>query len=324
MLVLLISLWAASAQAQTQATLIEGESLLAPCLDEATCSDALIRLVSENMAEYGFVLQADPVAFSALGGKGSGVVAEARLDSTTLGERNQLEQLVLVPPALPRVGLGYQYGSFTYDNPYPQFAGGVTVLPPFRIFGGTLWGVQLDTSAAVPLGTHLAWAGGELGYGFGQLAVPLLGTKQQLRQIDAFAPWIAPGPTQCEDIGRGCLDQFRQHSVHARFGLSLEPAPAVFTYTRVALVGIVQRLAVAYDETLWGSSGMQVQGQFGAGIRAGDRYQLAVGGVIASRPEQLSTNGATTLGKIVATTSFRFGRVRYWERDLPPEERVEP
>ena len=29
------------------------------------------------------------------------------------------------------------------------------------------------------------------------------------------------------------------------------------------------------------------------------------------------------MAKIVATTSFRFGRVRYWERDLPPEERVE-
>ena len=316
---LLLALSTAS-YGQTEATLLEGESLLAGCLDDPGCNDSLIGLVSENMAEYGFVQQADPIAISALGGKGMGLVAEARLDTVTLGERNELEKLVIIPPALPRLAIGYQYGSYTYDTPYPQLAAGVTVLPPFRLFGGTLWGMQVDTSTAVPLGTHVVWAGVEAAYGYGQLAVPLLGTRKQLKQIETFAPWVQGAGGSCADIGEGCLDQFRQHSVHGRVGISVEPVPAVFTYSRLAFVGIVQRLEVAYDETLWGSGGLQIQGQFGAGIRAGDRYQLAMGGVIASRPPELSTTDARSMGKIVATTSFRFGKARYWEKDLPPEE----
>ncbi len=313
MIALLLALVATPAVAQSQATLLEGDSLLSECLDDDVCGTVLVELVSENMAEYGFVQQVDPIATSALGGKGNGAVAEIRLDTLELGPKNALEELVLIPPALPRLSLGYQYGSYTYDNPYPQLAVGLTVLPPIRLFGGTLIGGQLDLSGALPVVDHWVWAGAELGYGYGQLSVPLLGTKAQLKRIDAFAPWVPEGGTQCKDLGEGCLDQFRQHTVHVRVGLSVEPAPACFFYTRLAMVGLVQRLAVAYDDTLWGSGGAQVQGQLGGGIRAGDKYQLALGTVIASRPKALSTTDRSSMVKVVASTSFRFGRVRYWE-----------
>lgn len=317
---LILALLADPAAAQSPASLVAGETMLQDCLDDGACGPALVGLVSENMAEYGFTQQVDPIAVSALGGKGMGLVVEARLDTVTLGPKNELEEQVPIPPALPRLALGYQYGSFTYDGPYPQLAAGLTVLPPFRVLGGTLVGTQLDVSGALPIGGHVLWLGAELGYGYGQLAVPLLGTRAQLQQIDAFRPWLPDDPAACEDLVDGCIDRFRQHTGQVRLGLSIEPLPAVFAYARVAGVGLVQRLAVAYDETVWGSAGGQIQGQFGGGFRAGDHYQLALGGVVASRSEALSTRRSRSMTKIVASTSFRFGRARYWERDLPPDQ----
>lgn len=320
---LLLVLLAPLASAQSQAQLLEGSSLLAPCLDDATCEPALRGLVSESLAEYGFALQADPLGASPLAGKGMGLVAEARLDSLTLGERNALEQQVPLPPALPRFGVGYQYGSYTYDDPYPQVGIGLTVLPPYRLYGGTLVGGQLDVGAAVPLAGHLLWGGAELGYGVGQLAVPLLGSAANLRKVETLEAHVERGQGSCADLDV-CLDRFWQHAGHGRLGLSLEPVPALFLYTRVAAVVLVQRLRVAADDTLWGMGGLQPQAHLGGGLRAGDQYQLTLGTVIASRPQGWSTNDSRTLIKVVASTSFRFGRPRYWERDLPEAERASP
>jgi hypothetical protein len=162
-----------------QATLVEGETLLADCLRSAVCGEAVTRLISENMAEYGFVQQVDPIATSPLGGKGMGLVAEFRVDTLAFGPQNELERLVLIPPGLPRLSVGYQYGSYTYDDAYPQVAFGLTVLPPVRVLGGTLLGAQLDGGIAWPL-SPAVWFGVEAGVGHSQLAVPLLGTNTQL------------------------------------------------------------------------------------------------------------------------------------------------
>ncbi len=319
-----IGLWTGLAAAQTQATLLEGDSLLEPCLEDAACAPALLGLVSENVAEYGFVAQADPIAISALGGKGMGLVAEVRIDTATLGPKNALEQRVFLPPALPRIAVGYQYGSYTYDNPYPQLAVGLTALPPIHVLGGTVFSVQADASGAVPLGTEVLWLGAEIGYGFSELVAPVVGTPAELADIPEIGPWLPErAPSACDGIGRDCVDRFAQHAVSARGGISVEPLPAVFCYARAAAVAVVQRIAVAYDRTTWGMGGVQIQAQGGVGVRAGDKHQLAMGVVSAPRPPEQTTTGARTLTKVTASTSFRFGRPRYWERDLPPEERQE-
>lgn len=305
------------ANAQSPATKVEGDTLLQGCLDEPACGDTAITLMSENMAEYGFTWQADPVGFSALGGKGMGLVTELRLDSVTLGAPNVLEQQVFLPPAIPRLGVGYQVGSYTYDDPYPQLAIGVTVLPPFSVLGGTVVGAQADTSAAVPLGTPLLWIGAEAGAGIGQLAAPILGTPQQLQTVPELAPYVPKKGAACREIGPKCLDTFQQWTAHLRAGVSIEPLPAVFVYTRGAAVYVEQQLRLAYDGSLWASSGWQPQLQAGGGFRAGDKYQASVGAVVAGRPPELSVRGRTSMVKVVATTSFRFGDPRYWKYRAP-------
>lgn len=306
--------------AQTTATLLEGESLVAPCLSDATCGSVLRGLLSENMAEVGYVLQIDPMATSALGNKGIGPVVELRFDSVALGADNALEQQVALPPGLPRVAVGYQLGSYTYDDPYPQVAVGLAALPPVTVLGGTLFSLQGDVSGAVPVVVPHLWAGAELGYGFGQLAAPLLGSRDQLEELPVIEPFLPPaGDEACATLVRGCLDRFRQHAVHARAGISVEPVPAAFLVARVAVVGLVQRLAVAYDDTTWGAGGAQLQGQLGGGVRAGDAFQLSAGGVIAPRPEAQDTTGNPLLAKASVAMAFRFGPARYWERDEPVE-----
>ncbi len=300
--------------AQSQAHLVDGETLLQPCLERTECGDALLGLVSENMTEYGFVQQVDPIATSALAGRGVGLVAEIRVDSTTMGHKNQLEETILIPPILPRVSLGYQYGSYTYDNPYPQYALGLTVLPPVPVLGGTLFSADPHASFAVPLGTHVIWAGLDVGYGYSQLALPLLGTEAQLALIPELDGHLPTEGAMCTDIGEGCLDQFQQHAAHARVGLSIEPVAAAFLYMRGGVTYLRQTLHLAYDDSRWAIEGVQPQGGFGGGIRAGDKYQLALGGTLASRPLVLSTDESSVIAKVVFSTSFRFGNARYWER----------
>lgn len=312
------------ANAQSPATLVEGDTLLQPCLDLPECEQTAVSLMSENMAEYGFTWQVDPIGFSALGGKGMGLVTELRLDSVALGPPNVLEQQVFLPPAIPRLGIGYQFGSYTFDEPYPQVALGVTVLPPFAVLGGTILGAQADTSAALPLGTPRLWLGAEAGGGVGQLAAPILGTPDQLKSIPEISPYVQRKEAQCTEIGPQCLDTFQQWTGHLRLGLSIEPIPAVFMYTRGAAVFVQQRLRLAYDNSVWESVGWQPQIQAGGGFRAGDKYQATLGAVVAQRPPELSVRGRTSMVKIVATTSFRFGDPRYWKYREPEADASGP
>ena len=263
----ILLLLSAIAHAQSTAHLVDGDSLLQPCLDLASCGDAVIGLLSENMTEYGFVQQVDPIATSALAGRGVGLVAEVRIDSTTLGPKNQLEERILIPPILPRFTLGYQYGSYTYDDPYPQYALGLTLLPPVPVLGGTLFSADPHASFAIPLGTHLLWAGAEVGYGFAQLALPLLGAEEQLSAIEELEGLLPTEGASCPDIGQGCLDQFQQHSFQGRVGLSVEPLPAAFLYVRGGITYLMQTLHLAYDGSNWAIEGIQPQVGFGGGMR---------------------------------------------------------
>jgi len=306
--------------AQSEPDLLEGKTLLGDCYDDKRCNDYILAILGENMAEYGFALQFDPIATSALAGKGVGVVAEVHVDTIPLGEGNDATKRLLIPPLIPRIAVGYQLGSFTYDNPYPQLSFGAFMLPPIQILGdGVLFSTGAHVGGAMPLYEHILWGGIELDASWASIGAPLFGAERQLLELDILEPYITEGESDCQIIVTGCLDRFRQSAFTLRAGLSVEPFAGAFLYGRLAAAVLRQRLFIVFDRTTWGSAGPQAQAQFGAGIRAGDKYQLAMGSSIANKPEYLSTNDSRLMVKFATSFSFRFGQARYWER-LEEEE----
>lgn len=311
----LLLLLAAGAAEASPLELTEGRSALQPCLDDAACEDRVTSLVGESLSEYGLILQSDPLATSALAGKGWGPVLEIRVDSATLGAKNALEERTRIPPGLPRIGAGWQLGPRTWDTARPQLALGATVLPPVRVQGGVLSTVQADASFALPVVRHLLWVGAEASYGGGLIELPLIGSEQQLDGIEsATGVAVERDDSRCAE---GCLDTYRQTNATGRVGVSFDPHPAFFTYTRVAMSSVRARLSIDYDDTSWTLNTVQIQSQTGVGLRAGN-YQLALGAVVMPRSRELATSGDPTIVKLVASTSWRLGPVR--GRSDPPVE----
>ncbi len=316
MTIALTLLAASIAFAQSEPDLIEGKSLLSGCLAKTACSDYITGILGENMAEYGFALQFDPIATGALAGKGNGLVTEIHTDTVALGEGNDASKRLLIPPFIPRIAVGYQYGSFTYDNPYPQLAFGAFLLPPIRILDdGVLFSTGAHVGAAMPLVEHVIWGSLELDVSWAHVGAPLVGTEAQLSQLAPLEPFLEEGATKCPEIAAGCLDSFDQSAVTIRAGMSVEPFAGAFFYSRVGAAILRQRLFVVYDRTTWGVGGVQPQMQFGGGFRAGDKYQMSMGMSVANKPSYLSTNDSRLMAKFVTTFSFRFGHARYWERN---------
>lgn len=292
----------------------EGAEGFATCFADDACGPRLTGSISETMAHVGMGLLAEPLATSALGGKGMGLVIEGQLATMPLEPRNALDRALRIPPALPRAVVGYQLGSYTYDDPYPQLAAGAHVLPPVRVGENQVWSVGGELSAAVPLGTHLVWFGGEVGVGRARIDAPFLGSAAQL------ATWVpldeSGTPATCGGTvsSSPCIDTFLQDQFALRAGFSVEPHSSLFGLVRGALVGWWQRLDVALDGSTWRMSGWQPQVHLGGGIRAGDRYQLGGCWVLGATPSQLSTDDRRWLSRVLVSTSFRFGRVRYWDR----------
>jgi CBS domain-containing protein len=302
------------ALSQSKPDLIDGDSLLVDCLADESCGDYITGILGENMAEFGFALQFDPIATSALAGRGVGVVTEVHIDTVVLGEGNDATKMLLIPPIIPRIAVGYQLGSFTYDNPYPQLSVGAFVLPPITILGdGVIFSTGGHVGASQPVVEHLVWAGVELDASWSHVGAPLVGTWAQLQHLAPLEPYLVEGATDCANIGPGCLDSFNQSAFTLRGGMSLEPLAGAFFYGRLAAAVLRQRLFVVYDRTTWAVGGVQPQLQFGGGFRAGDKYQAAMGMSIANKPAHLSTNDARLMAKVVTTFSYRFGHARYWE-----------
>lgn len=305
------------AAAQGTVALSEGDTVLGDCLDVDACAERVTRLMSETMIEYGYGLQHDALATSALGGKGNGLVAEVGLDSLPLGPRNELARQVPLLPVLPRVGLGYQIGSFTHDAPYPQYAVGAHAMPPISIAGASAWSVGGGVSAAWPLlRGHLLWLGGEVDYGYARVAAPVVGSPADLAQIEELEAYVDPTLPGCQG---DCMDVFAQHSVGGRAGMSVEPVPAVFAHAKLGLVWLAQGLQLGVDGSRWSLGGLQPQIVVGGGIRPGDTYQLASSLVLAPMPAEVRTDDVGTLTKITVSMSYRFGPPRYWEKRQPEE-----
>jgi hypothetical protein len=299
-------------RAQSEPELTDGKTLLSECFANPSCDAYLSGILGENMTEYGFALQFDPIATSAIAGKGYGFVTELHIDTVPLGEGNDVSKRLLIPPAVPRIAVGYQYGSFTYDDPYPQLAFGAFILPPVSILDGLLFSTGAHVGASVPLYKHILWGALELDGSWAHITAPLVGSEQQLSQLAPLEDRLSAG-TDCPTLTSDCFDQFNQSTWTARTGLSVEPFPGAFFYGRLAAALLRQRLYVAYDRTTWQIRGLQPQAQIGAGVRAGDKYQLTTELALANKPAYLSTNDSRLMAKVVTSFSFRFGHARYWE-----------
>ena len=243
--------WLSVGMAQQQVRLISDESELQPCLDNELCSPVLLPLMSETMAEFGAIAQHRHVATSALTGRGTGLQFALQADTLVLGDKNLVTDRLQLPPLVPTLEVGWQYGSYTYDTPYPQFGVGLFLFPPIRIGDTQLGNVGGSVSGAIPLGTRFVWAGLDLDASYGFLASPLAGDGSVLEEIDVLGPFITVDQPPCDRTEKGCIDRMRAAAGSARVGVSFEPHPLFFVYGRAGLSYVSHTLLVAYDTSRW-------------------------------------------------------------------------
>jgi hypothetical protein len=94
--------------------------------------------------------------------------------------------------------------------------------------------------------------------------------------------------------------------VSARIGVAVEPIPQLFLYLRTGMISQVERLSFALDSSVWRLAPVSPELSIGAGFRAADRWQLALGMATARRPAASSTD-RRGMTKLVFSTAFRFG-----------------
>lgn len=304
----MLLLLAAVASAQSTATLLEGETVLQPCLDLDACRDPWGAVLSETLLETGLALRHEPVLTSALGGKGYGAVVDLHLASVPLGERNTLQQLLPVVPALPSVAVGFQVGSYTYDDPYPQLAIGLHALPPLSIGGARLWSVGGSASFAWPLSPRF-WAGAEATWTMSTVSVSLLDSSRRLETIEGLDGNVV----RALECAEPCLDRVTQQAPAVTLGASIEPLPAMFVALKGGVLVPVQRLTLALDGSRWGLAPVLPHGAAVIGLRAGDRWQLSLGGDATLLPADAHTTSRLA-ARLQLASGFRFGQARYWEK----------
>jgi hypothetical protein len=282
----------------------DGATVLAPCLDDTTCDGEWRPLLAETLLESGYTLIHEPVITSALGGKGAGLVVELEVGSAPLGPRNELQALFPNVPALPTVAVGYHVGSYTYETPYPQVTVGLHGLAPVRVGDVSLWSGGATASAAAPL-SPAVWLGAEGTWTYARLVAPI---SSNVDQLDVVSSFLLASPL----CAAPCTDTFAQHAPALRVGASFEPVPAAFAWVKVGGVALIQRLSLAVDGSDWRWRPVIPELAAGVGLRAGDRFQVGLSGVAAARPSRTETSGPL-MARVVATTGFRFGAVRYHE-----------
>lgn len=309
------------AHAQQPLELVSDETELQPCLDSAGCGGILVRLASESLLELAYFMSSDPLMGTALNGRGTGFVFEIHADTYPLGEPNLVTEQVTLPPLLPKLDIAYQLGSFTYDDPYPQLALGLSVLPPLKVNGYEAAGITLTGSAALPLYEHYVWGGVELAGSYGRVAGEMLGDGSVLEDVASIAPFVDLGTPACADTEPGCRDRIHQSSFTGRVGLNAEPHPAVFFFLKGGLSRVGSRLEVAYDTSSWRLKGVRPELGYGGGVRIADRAAIALGGITTARPEAVSSDDSRTMTRFHVSLSVRTGDRRYWydeETDTEP------
>jgi len=319
----LIALALSVSWAQQQAEL-QNESDLQECLDTPRCGELFTTLLSETMLEMGLLFQHESLGGSALVGKGNGVVAELSFQSTAIGPKNVVQDQIPLPPIVPRLEVGYQVGSFTYDDPYPQYAVSAFVLPPIGIGDFKTFSAGLSGSFAFPLGTHLLWAGAEADLSYGSVAGPFVGDGDVIDDIDVVGSLIDVESPACESTAQGCQDRFRSVAMVPKIGLSFEPHPVLFGYGKLGLGWINSGIRVDYDRSEWRLRGLQPQLSYGGGARLGDRVQISFGAVTVLRDSSLSSDGSTAVTRFVGSFSIHTGDERYWSTEDQPGDRPSP
>lgn len=299
---------ASFAHAQPSATLVEGESLLAICLDDPACGPWWRGGISEALLELGLALHHEPMITSALAGKGSGPVLEVGLDTVALGPRNDIARLAPLVPAVPRLAAGLQLGGSDFDAPRPQLVAGIHGTPPLSLFGSTLSTLGATASASIPI-EPWAWAGAQLSWTSAWAQASLLEGVQQLQQVQQLVGAGVPtgGLPGCGPDG--CVDRLTQHTLSVQLGGSLEPTPGVFAIARGGLLLPSQHIELQLDGTRWRLAPPMPAGGLGLGLRAGDRWQLSTGLSAALKPRPATTGGRTMV-KLVVASGFRFGPAR--------------
>ncbi len=285
---------------------------LQPCLDTPACETLFTNILSETLVEMGFLFQHDGQGASALVGKGNGFVFELNAQTPVLGEPNVVLDEVNLPPVVPRLEVGYQVGSYTYDDPYPQFAVSAYVFPPLQLGDYSAFSVGGTGSTSVPLGTHFVWAGAEVDVSYGAVGGPFVGDGDVIEDIDLVSGFVDVDSPPCDATSDGCVDRFRTVTVMPRLGFSVEPHPVIYAYGKLGVGYTGSAIDVAYDSSEWSLRGVQTQFSYGAGARFGDRVQLGIGGVTALKPEALSTDDSRAMTRLIAAFSIRTGDARYW------------
>jgi len=298
----------ANAQSSIEST-EEGSPLLAECVASEDCGAYIATQLSEILVEAGFALASSPVLTSALGGRGNGLVAELHVDTLALGRGNDLSEEITLPPAMPTIAVGYHVGSYTYDDPYPQYTVGAHLLPPLSFGDSTVFVVGGTASAAWPIVEQL-WVGAEATYSYGRVRAPLVGPPDELKDIEELRPYVRGLDLDCDP----CMDVTQQHSATGRVGLSVEPVPAWFLYARGGIWGMAQRLSLDVDGSEWTLGGVLPTAGFGTGVRLADRMQLAAGAEHARKSAAVTTE-RRGMWKALFTMGFRFGDARYREGD---------
>ena len=282
---------------------------MAECVADAGCGAYIATQLSENLVEAGFALAHSPLAGSALAGKGVGLVVEAHVDSLPVGKRNELGEGLKLPPVVPRLVAAYHLGSYTYDDPYPQYTLAAHLLPPVGSSEGRGWSVGGTASAALPI-VEQWWWGAEADYTYGEVRATLVGTPARLRQYDEIKPYVRAIEAACEP----CVDRVDQHALALRAGPSIEPHPALFGYARGGVLIIDQRLDLAIDGSRWGLGGTLPTFGFGGGVRIADRVQIGTGATMAWKSPAVTTTRRGMI-KLVAAIAGRFGDARYRSTD---------
>jgi hypothetical protein len=288
----------------------EGSELLADCVADPSCGAYIATQVSENLVEAGFAMTHAPMAASALGAKGMGLLAEVRVDSLPLGERNEVGENLKLPPVVPRLSAAYHVGSYTYDDPYPQYAIAAHVLPPVGSASGRGWSLGATGSVAAPL-SELLWLGAEVDYTYGAVSATVLGTPSQLRQYEEVKPYLRGSDlqVQCDP----CVDRVGQHAAGLRAGASIEPHPLAFAFVRGGVLLVHQQLRLDVDSSRWTLGGLLPTVGAGGGLRIADRTQVGLGASAAWKGEAVTTTRRLML-KLVGSLSVRFGDARYREQ----------
>lgn len=306
---------AGTASAQQLLALEQGPTELQPCLDQAGCRAVLEPLATESLVALGWFLQHDSLGGTALTGRGTGVTIAVQGDTPDLGRRNLITEELALPPMLPKLEVGYQLGSYTFDDPFPQIAVSAFVFPPLSLDGYRLLQTGATLSGAVPVVEHYLWLGAELQGTYSTVSGEMLGDGSVLEDVDAVNAFVEIETPACASLAAGCNDRIRNLVLTGRVGVAVDPIPEVFVYLKGAVSTLQTQLDIAYDASRWGVRGVQPAVSYGLGGRIEDRVTLVFGGVTGPRNERFRTSDARTFTRLNAGIVVRTGDRRYWYED---------